>query len=208
MIENQIVGIRPLGGLQSEVTVHKSSVLSTVFGLNSWSITVMTLKYTWWWGFCCRILGSTPSLPLLPGTLLSGVAVAVRFRSMNQIHLFENYSYLIGILDSKSPWIICIKNNYLVPQSYVDLSRGWPEGSLFNSYHITVYVGATPSPGLLLFILDPYLIMLSVKQGSIKNFFFFFFFFFFLSLWYDPTYDWNPAPGPSANTLHIRPMAR
>ena len=36
--------------------------------------------------------------------------------------------------------------------------------------------------GLLYFTLDPYLIMLSVKQGSIK--------YPFLSLWYDSTWDW------------------
>ena len=38
-------------------------------------------------------------------------------------------------------------------------------------------------PGLLYFTLDPYLIMLSVKQGGIK--------YHFLSLWYDSTWDWN-----------------
>ena len=45
--------------------------------------------------------------------------------------------------------------------------------------------GATPLPGLLHFTLDPYLIMLSVKQGSIKD--------HFLSLWYDLTWDWTPV---------------
>ena len=43
--------------------------------------------------------------------------------------------------------------------------------------------GATPFPGLLHFTLDAYLIMLSVKQGSIK--------YPFLSLWYDSTRDWT-----------------
>ena len=38
-------------------------------------------------------------------------------------------------------------------------------------------------PGLLYFTLDPYLIMLSVKQGGIK--------YHFLSLWYDATWDWT-----------------
>ena len=33
------------------------------------------------------------------------------------------------------------------------------------------------------FTLDPYLIMLSVKQGGIKN--------YFLSFWYDSTWDWT-----------------
>ena len=44
-----------------------------------------------------------------------------------------------------------------------NLSRGWPEGSLFNSYYTEVLGGGdTPFPGLLHFTLDPYLIMLSV----------------------------------------------
>ena len=43
--------------------------------------------------------------------------------------------------------------------------------------------GATPFPGLLCFTLDPYLIMLSVKQGSIK--------YHFLSLWYNSTWNWT-----------------
>ena len=42
-----------------------------------------------------------------------------------------------------------------------------------------VAYGATPFPGLLHFTLDPYLIMLSIKQGGIK--------YHFLSVWYDTT---------------------
>ena len=38
-------------------------------------------------------------------------------------------------------------------------------------------------PGLLYFSLDPYLMMLSLKQGGIK--------YHFLSLWYDSTWDWT-----------------
>ena len=50
-----------------------------------------------------------------------------------------------------------------------DHSRGWPEGSLFDSLqHQGVGEGATPFPGLLHFTLDPHLIMLSDKQGGIK----------------------------------------
>ena len=44
--------------------------------------------------------------------------------------------------------------------------------------------GCHSFPGLLHFTLDPYLIMLCVKQGDIK--------YFFLSLWYDSTWDWSP----------------
>ena len=43
-------------------------------------------------------------------------------------------------------------------------------------------------PGLLYFTLDPYLIMLSVKQGGIK--------YHFLSLWYDSTRDWTQVSRP------------
>ena len=43
--------------------------------------------------------------------------------------------------------------------------------------------GATPFPGLLDFTLDPYLIMLSVKQGSVM--------YHFLSLWYNSTRNWT-----------------
>ena len=49
-----------------------------------------------------------------------------------------------------------------------DCSRGWPEGSFFDSYYTKVLGGATLFPRLLNFTLDPYLIMLSVKQGGIK----------------------------------------
>ena len=47
--------------------------------------------------------------------------------------------------------------------------------------HRGVGEGSTPFPGLLHFILDPYLIMQSVFQGGIK--------YHFLSLWYDTTLD-------------------
>ena len=43
--------------------------------------------------------------------------------------------------------------------------------------------GATPFPGLLHFTLDPYIIVLSAKQGSVK--------YQFLSLRYDSTWDWT-----------------
>ena len=71
-----------------------------------------------------------------------------------------------------------------VVKQLVDHSGGWPEGSLFDSLlHQGVGEGATPFPGLLHFTLNPYLIMLSVKQGGIK--------YHFLSLWYDSTWDWT-----------------
>ena len=58
--------------------------------------------------------------------------------------------------------------------------------------HQGVGEGATPFPGLLHFTLDPYLIMLSVKQGSIK--------YHFLSMT-RPGID-PRSPGPLTNCLY------
>ena len=52
-------------------------------------------------------------------------------------------------------------------------------------------------PGLLYFTLDPYLIMLSAKQGGIK--------YHFLSLWYDSTWDWTQVS--RAIGEHSKPLA-
>ena len=49
--------------------------------------------------------------------------------------------------------------------------------------HQGVGEGANPFPGLLHFTFDPYLIMLSVKQGSIK--------YNYLSFWHYSTWDWT-----------------
>ena len=68
-----------------------------------------------------------------------------------------------------------------------DPCRGWHKGSLFDTHvllHQGVGEGSTPFPGLLHFTLNPYHIMLSVKQVSIKYHFFFVFS-------YDSTWDWT-----------------
>ena len=44
---------------------------------------------------------STPSMPLLLGILSPGLVIPVMIQSMDQIDLFENYSYSIGILNCK-----------------------------------------------------------------------------------------------------------
>ena len=62
----------------------------------------------------------------------------------------------------------------------VDYSRGWPESSLRGECE-----GSTPFAGLLYFTLDPYFIMLSVKQEGIE--------YHFLSLLYGSTWDWTPV---------------
>ena len=74
-----------------------------------------------------------------------------------------------------------------------DLIWGWFKMSLFNSYRY-VWEAATPFPGLIHFTLDPYLIMLSVKQGDIK--------YHFGMSW--PGTE-PRSPRPLANTLLIRP---
>ena len=73
------------------------------------------------------------------------------------------------------------------------------EGNPKSPFSIATTPKCTPFPGLLHFALDPHL-MLSAKQGGIK--------YYFLSLWNDLTWDWTRSPGPLANTLLIRPMAR
>ena len=59
--------------------------------------------------------------------------------------------------------------------------------------------GATPFPGLLYFTLDPYLKMLSVKQGDIK-------YHFKVFGMTRPGIE-RRSPGPLANTLTARPMS-
>ena len=61
--------------------------------------------------------------------------------------------------------------------------------------HWGVGEGATLFPGLLHFTFDPYLIILGVKEGSIK--------YHFLSLWYDSTWDRAPVSWPTGEHLYI-----
>ena len=77
-------------------------------------------------------------------------------------------------------------------------SRGGPEGSFFNNYYTKVYGRALfLSLDCSHFTLDPYLILLTVKQGSI------FLVFGMTRPGIEPR-----SPGPLANTLLIRPIAR
>ena len=61
------------------------------------------------------------------------------------------------------------------------------EGDMKTPFSIATTPGvgedANPFPGLTHFILDPYLIIMSVKQWAIKC--------HFLSLWYDSIWDWT-----------------
>ena len=64
-----------------------------------------------------------------------------------------------------------------------DLSQERPKGSFSIATTLRCREGHYSFLWIAPLTLDPYLIMLSVKQGSIKN--------HFLSLWYDPTWDWT-----------------
>ena len=92
--------------------------------------------------------------------------------------------------NSNSPKII-----YIYIYSKVgEFSRGYPEGSLFNSRGVGE--GATPFSGLLHFTLDPYLIMLCAKQGGTKYHFWVF------GMTRSGIEPWSPEP--LANTLLSR----
>ena len=82
------------------------------------------------------------------------------------------YSYLIDnyVVSSKS-------------KSCLPLVEGNPKAPFSIATTPRCRGGRYSFPGLLYFTLDPYLIMLSVKQGGIK--------YHFLSLWYDSTLDWT-----------------
>ena len=107
---------------------------------------------------------------------------------------------LVIFLKNKSCFIIESMIIILNKVKLSPFSRGWPEGFHFDSLlHQGVGEGTTPFPGLLYFTLDPYLIMLSVKQGSFK--------YHFLSLSYDSTWDWTPvsrAIGKHLNSVLVR----
>ena len=93
----------------------------------------------------------------------------------------------------------CLLLYYLVSK-VGDHSRGWPEGSLFDSLlHQGVGEGATPFPGLLHFTLDPYLIMLRVKKEASSTIFWVF---GMTRPGIEPR-----STGRLANTLTARPMS-
>ena len=78
------------------------------------------------------------------------------------------------------------------------LDEGDPKAPFSIATKPNVVVGATSWSGLLHFTLDPYLEVLSAKQGGIK--------YHFLSLWYDSTWDWNPVSwniGEDSNQANV-----
>ena len=101
--------------------------------------------------------------------------------SLSLIYIYI-YIYIYGL---------CL---YIHISKVADLSQKWPEGSFSIATMPRRRKGATSFPGLLHFTLDPYLIMLTVKQGEIK--------YHFLSLWYDSTWDWNQVSQAHWQTVY------
>ena len=113
------------------------------------------------------------------------VCVCVRY-----IYTCEVYIY-IYIYKHLFMWGIYIYTCVIYIYIYIYMSKvgdccwNWHKSYIFDSYYT----------GLLHFTLDPYLIMLSVKQGDIKN--------HVLSLCYDSTWDWTQvfrASGEHSNS--------
>ena len=89
--------------------------------------------------------------------------------NLYEIELFEIELFICLKMDlvlNNLQWLICHK----VKSKVGDLNRGWLEFILevMRYGNFSTGEGATLFPGSLHFIVDPYLIMLSVKQGGIK----------------------------------------
>ena len=82
------------------------------------------------------------------------------------IYLFAELYALKNLITLIKPLQRLVSKIKLV--TMVEITRRLPFQQLL---HPSVGEGATPFPELLLFTFDPYLIMLSVKQGSIKEHF-------------------------------------
>ena len=125
-------------------------------------------------------------MPLLSGSRWPLLVVPFGILYISQLELFNNLLRITIIII-----IIIIIRNYAAVwklSNKVKLAifvEGDPR--VYFSIAITLICreGTNSFHGLLHFTLDPYLIMPSVKQGSIK--------YHFLSLRYDSTWDWTPV---------------
>ena len=83
--------------------------------------------------------------------------------------IYNRHKHFMGIiLNNYNSQNSQVHTHVLNKSEFADLSRGLPEGFLFNSYYASVGEGATPFPVLFHFTLDPYLIILSATQDGIK----------------------------------------
>ena len=107
-----------------------------------------------------------PSFLLLWSSPRRQLVEAVRFTSIGEIALFKyllriiwNNIYVckLFVLDKNSWYYITVCKIFVLHRNiWYHISRGWPKGSVFNSYYTEVLRGTTPFPGLLPFTLDPY----------------------------------------------------
>ena len=86
------------------------------------------------------------------------------------VSVYENISLCFTLILQPEYLLICI-SDHLLKVKLAILVEGDPKAP-FSIATTPKCKGATPFPGLLHFTFDPYLIMLSVNQGSIKNHFF------------------------------------
>ena len=100
---------------------------------------------------------------------------------------FDKLEYKIGSRTENFPQLIRFylnsSNAYIIKVKLATIVEGNPKAPFSIATTPRCRGGRYSFPGLLYFTLDPYLIMLSVKQGGIK--------YHFLSLWYDSTWDWT-----------------
>ena len=111
------------------------SIYKCVCVSKHWLDLLMNFRICWLytpvWGIW--EMWSTLSLALLPGQLWLRVVVSVRVPSVGQIDLFKNYQW-----DRNTWYPSWFEKNLLKSKLVSDHSRGWPEGSLFDSYYTKV----------------------------------------------------------------------
>ena len=134
----------------------------------------MTLNCIWWWGF--SFTHASYPFPLeTSGSFF-------KFGSFLFIYLFIFLNSIFYLFIRSLHMATLVEGKTKAPFSITTTPRV-----------VLRSVGTAPFPGLLHFILDPYLIMLSVKQWGIK--------YHFLNLWYDSTnLGLNPPRSPELST--------
>ena len=96
------------------------------------------------------------------------------------IGMYDGLSLPQSFAANDADWHLCVT---LAHKLLATIVEGNPKAPFSIATTPRCRGGRYSFPGLLYFTLDPYLIMLSVKQGGIK--------YHFLSLWYDSTWNWT-----------------
>ena len=103
-------------------------------------------------------------------------------------HIQDTLWWFLNLLQRCSqcillPQLTGLLSGWRMYYNLVTIVKGNPKAPFLKATTPRCRGGCYPFPGLLHFILDLYLIMLSVKKGGIK--------YHFLSLWYNSTWDWT-----------------